>query len=63
MSEDAAKHYKVRIVDANLYVRKITLNNDVVSAIEKILPTSPASCPYLETLTKTFLASTDLHSW
>ena len=61
MSDDAAKHYKVKIVEANLYVRKMTLNDDVVSAIEKTLLTSPASYPY--TLTKTFLASTGLHSW
>ena len=63
MSEDASKHYKVKIVEANFYVRKMSLNNDVVLAIEKTLHTSPASCPYLETLTKTFLASTGLHSW
>ena len=63
MSDDAAKHYKVKIVEANLYVRKMTLNDDVLSAIEKTLFTSPASYPYLETLTKTFLASTGLHSW
>ena len=63
MSDDAAKHYKVKIVEANLYVRKMTLNDDVVSAIEKTLLKSPASYLYLETLTKTFLASTGLHSW
>ena len=63
MSDDAAKHYKVRIVEANLYVRKMTLNDDVVSAIEKTLLKSPASYLYLETLTKTFLASRGLHSW
>ena len=63
MSDDAAKFYKVKNVEANLYVRKMTLNDDVVSAIEKTLLTSPASYPYLETLTKTFLASTGLHSW
>ena len=63
MSDDAAKHYKVKIVDANLYLRKMTLNDQVVSAIEKTLLTIPSSYPYLETLTKTFLASTGLHSW
>ena len=63
LSHDAAKHYKVKIVEANLYVRKMTLNDDAVSAIEKTLLTSPASYLYLETLTKTFLASTGLHSW
>ena len=38
------------------------LNDDVVSAIEKTLLLSSASYPYLETLTKTFLASTGLQS-
>ena len=60
MSDDAAKHYKVKIVEANLYERKMTSNDDVVSAIEKILLTIPASYPHLETLTKSFLASTGL---
>ena len=35
----------------------------MVSAIEKILLSSPASYPCLETITKTFLASTGLESW
>ena len=35
MSDDAAKQYKVKIAEANLYVRKMTLNDTVVSAIEK----------------------------
>ena len=35
MSDDPAKHYKVEILEANLYVRKMTLNNDVMSAIEQ----------------------------
>ena len=56
VSDDAAKHYKVKVVEANFYVRKMTLNDEVVSAIEKTLP-------HFETLTKTFLASTGLHSW
>ena len=45
MSDDAAKHYKVKIVDANMYVRKMTLNDDVVSASEKTLLTIPAYYP------------------
>ena len=63
ISDDAGKSYKVKIVEANLYVRKMTLNDDVVSAIEKTLLSSPASYPYLENITKTFLASTGLPSW
>ena len=41
----------------------MTLNDDVVSAIEKTLLPSPASYPNLETNTKTFLASAGLQSW
>ena len=63
MSDDAAKQYKVKNLEANLYVRKMTLTDTVVSAIEKTLLSSPASYPYLEKLTKTFLVSTGLHSW
>ena len=36
ISDDAAKSYKVKIFEANLYVRKMTSNDDVVPAIEKI---------------------------
>ena len=33
-SDDAGKHYKVAIVEANLYVRKMTVNDNVVASIE-----------------------------
>ena len=35
VSDDAGKSFKEKIIEANLYVRKMTLNDDVVSAIEK----------------------------
>ena len=35
ISEDAAKHYKVQIIEANLYVRKMTVTDYVLSSIEK----------------------------
>ena len=41
----------------------MTLNDEVLSAIEKTLLTSPAAYSYFETLTETFLASIALHSW
>ena len=41
----------------------MTLNNDVISAFDKTLLSSPASSPYLDTITKTFLVSTGLQSW
>ena len=63
MADDPAKQYKVEILEANLYVRKMALNDDVMSAIEKTLFSSPASYPYFENITKTFLASAGLYSW
>ena len=46
-----------------MYVRKITLNDDVMSAIEKTLICIPASYPDFETITETVLASAGLHRW
>ena len=63
MSDHAVKHYEVKIIKANLYVRMMTLNDDVIRPLKKTLLTSPASYPYLETLKETFLASTCLRSW
>ena len=63
MCDDAAKQHKVKIVEADLFVRNMTLNDTIVSALEKTFLSSPASYPYLETLTKTFFNSTGLHSW
>ena len=63
ISDDPAKHYKVEILEANFYLRKMTLNDDVIKAIEKTLLSSPASSPYFKTITKTFLASAGRHSW
>ena len=54
---------KVKIIEARLYVRKMTLNDDFVSPIEKKLQSSLASFLYLETITKTFLAPTGLQNW
>ena len=42
---------------------QMTLKDDVMSALEKISLSSPASYPYFESITKTFLASAVLHSW
>ena len=40
----------------------MTLNDDVVSAIEKTLLSGPASYTFLKTITKTFL-TTGLQIW
>ena len=41
----ATKHRKLEILEAYLYVRKMTLTDNVMSAIDKTLLSSPASYP------------------
>ena len=63
ISEDAAKHYKVQIIEANLYVRKMTVTDYVLSSIEKTLLKNPAIYNYIEVVPKTFLATAGVQSW
>ena len=63
ISEDAAKHYKVKIDEANLFIRKMTVSDNVVGTIEKTLLKTPAIYRYNEVITKTFLATTGQQSW
>ena len=63
ISEDAAKHNKVQIIEANLYVRKMTVTDYVLSSIEKNLLKNPAIYNYIEVLPKTFLATAGVQSW
>ena len=61
--EDAAKHYQLPIVESNLYVRKMTVTDHVLSAIESTLLKTLANYPYQEEITKTFLATAGQRSW
>ena len=63
ISETAAKNYKVKIDEANLFVRKMTVSDNVVGAIEKTLLKTPAMYRYNEVITKTFLATKGQRSW
>ena len=63
ISDNAAKSHKVKTIAAIFPSRKMTLNDDVVSAVEKLLLSIPASHPYLETITKTLCATIDLQSF
>ena len=60
---EANKHYKVKIIETNLYVRKITIADHVLSAIEKTLLKTPAVYRYTEVLPRTFLPTRCVHSW
>ena len=63
ISEDVAKHYKVQIIEANLYTRKMTVTDYVLSSIEKTLLKNPAIYNYIEVVPKTFLATAGVQSW
>ena len=57
------KHYKVKIIEANLYVRKMTIADHVLTAIEKTLLKKRAVYRYTKELPRTFLATTGIRSW
>ena len=63
MSEQPNKHYQVQVTEANLYVRKLTVTDFLLSSIEKTLLKSTAIYKYLEVLTRTFLTTTGVQSW
>ena len=63
ISETAAKNYKVKIDEANLFVRRMTVSDNVVEAIEKTLLKTPAMYRCNEGITKTFLATAGQRSW
>ena len=60
---ESNKHYKVKIIEANLYVGKMTVADHVLTAIEKTLLKTPAVYRYTEVLPRTFLATTGIRSW
>ena len=45
------------------FIRKTTVSDNVVGAIEKTLLKTPAFYRYNEIVTKTFFATTDQQSW
>ena len=63
ISETAAKNYKVKIDEANLFVRKMTVSDNFVGAIEKTLLKTPAMYRYNEVIKKTFPATAGQRSW
>ena len=61
--DDETKDYKIEILQANLYVRKMTVSDNVYSAIETTVTKTPALYRYTEIIPKTFLISTGVQSW
>ena len=58
-----AKEYKIEISQANLYVRKMTVSENVYSAIETTLLKTYAIYRYTEIIPKTFNVSKGIKSW
>lgn len=63
IAENADKHYKVEIDEANIYVRKMIVAEDVVTAIGSVLEKTPSIYRYNEVISKTFLAPAGGRSW
>ena len=59
---ESNKHYKIKLVEANLYVRKMTIADLVLTATEKTLLKTRAVYRYTEVLPRTFLATTGIRS-
>ena len=64
ISEDAAKHYKVQIIEANVYMSERRLRLTMFShQNKKTLLKNPAIYNYIEVVPKTFLATAGVQSW
>ena len=63
VSEDGAKHYTIKIDEENLFVRKMTVSDNVLGAIEKTLLKEPAMYGYNEVISKVILATAGQQSW
>ena len=63
MSEDGAKHYKMKIDEVSLFVRQMTVLDNLVGVIEKTLLKTPAIYRYNEVIWKAFLATAGQQSW
>ena len=61
--DDEAKGYKVSTTQVNLFVRKKTAADNVHTAIETTLTKMPALYRYTETISKSYLLSTNAQSW
>lgn len=61
--DDDAKEYKIEISQANLHVRKMTVSENVYSAIESTLAKASAMYRYTEIIPKTFNVSRGMKSW
>ena len=61
--DEEAKEYKVEITQATLFVNKVTVSDNIYSAIETTISKTPLVYRYTEIITKTFLTFTGSKSW
>ena len=59
---ESNKDYKVKIFEAKLYVREMTVADPVLTTIEETLLKTPAVYRYTEVLPRTFVATTGMRS-
>ena len=58
--DDESNEYKIKNIQASLYGRKMTLSDNVYSAIETTLTKTPALSCYTKIIPETFLISTEV---
>lgn len=63
VSDAGNKHYRVQILEANLYVRKMTVSENVLESIERVLLSTPAMYSYTEVIPKTFIIPAGQNGW
>lgn len=63
ISDDAGKHYTVEIGNVNLIVRKMVVNENAFTSIERALLKTPAMYHYTEVIPKTFIIPNGQNSW
>jgi len=63
MTDHATKRYTIHIRDASLYVRKMTVSENVVASLERVLLKTPAMYKYTEVIPKTFIIPAGQNSW
>ena len=59
---ESNKLYEVKILEANLYIGKMTVVDHVLTAIVKTVLKTPVVYRYIEVLPQTFLATTGIRS-
>lgn len=63
IAETAGKHYLVKISNANLYARKMTVSDSVVESIERVLMKTPALYKFTEVIPKTYVVPPGQNTW